>query len=122
MVIQDPHLDGDTLTYGVELLDGTVATAPGTVRCSSTRSGVPCRRSPQPGCTGVSVGGCAEALTQSHGTHIFALASSAQRHYADVAHMGSQRPQIPLTSIVNRQAGFYPATSAGSNGRMKVRS
>ena len=29
MVIQDPHLDGDTLTYSIKLLDGTVPTATG---------------------------------------------------------------------------------------------
>ena len=29
VVIQDPHLDGDTLTYSIKLLDGTVPTATG---------------------------------------------------------------------------------------------
>jgi hypothetical protein len=29
VVIQDPHLDEDTLTYSIELLDGTVPTATG---------------------------------------------------------------------------------------------
>ena len=29
MVIQDPHLDGDALTYSFKLLDGTVPTATG---------------------------------------------------------------------------------------------
>ena len=29
VVIQDPHLDGDALTYRIELLDGTVPTAAG---------------------------------------------------------------------------------------------
>jgi hypothetical protein len=33
---------------------------PGRVRCSSTRSGAPCHRSPPPGCTGVSAAGRAE--------------------------------------------------------------
>jgi hypothetical protein len=57
VVIQDPHLDGDVLTYSIKLLDGTVPALPGHVRCSSTPSGVPCHRSPQPGCIGGSVGG-----------------------------------------------------------------
>ena len=29
VVIQDPHLDGDALTYSIKLLDGTVPTATG---------------------------------------------------------------------------------------------
>jgi hypothetical protein len=29
VVIQDPHLDGDALTYDIKLLDGTVPTATG---------------------------------------------------------------------------------------------
>ena len=29
MVIQDPHLDGDALTYGIKVLDGTVPAATG---------------------------------------------------------------------------------------------
>ena len=29
VVIQDPHLDGDTLSYSIELLDGTVPAAAG---------------------------------------------------------------------------------------------
>ena len=29
VVIQDPHLDGDTLTYSIKLLDGTVPAATG---------------------------------------------------------------------------------------------
>ena len=29
VVIQDPHLDGDALTYGIKLLDGTVPAATG---------------------------------------------------------------------------------------------
>ena len=29
VVIQDPHLDGDALTYSITLLDGTVPTATG---------------------------------------------------------------------------------------------
>ena len=29
MVIQDPHLDGDTLSYSIELLDGAMPAATG---------------------------------------------------------------------------------------------
>ena len=43
---------------------------PGHVRCSSTPSGVLCHRSPQPGCTGASVAGCAEGPTAGTTTMI----------------------------------------------------
>jgi hypothetical protein len=49
VVIQDPQLDGDALTYAIKVLDGTVPAATGHARCSSTHWGVPCHRSPWPG-------------------------------------------------------------------------
>ena len=60
VVIQDPHLDGDALTYSIKLLDGTVPATTGPCTISSTPLVVLCHRSRQPGCTGVSVVGCAE--------------------------------------------------------------
>ena len=60
VAIQDPHLDGDALTYSIKLLDGTVPTATGPCALFIDPFGVPCHRSPQPGFTGVSAVGCAE--------------------------------------------------------------
>ena len=57
VVIQDPHLDGERSPTASSSSTAPCRPPPGHVRCSSTPSGVPCHRSPQPGCTGASVGG-----------------------------------------------------------------
>ena len=46
VVIEDPHLDGDALSYGVSCSTAPCRPPPGHVRCSSTRSGVLCHRAP----------------------------------------------------------------------------
>ena len=57
MVIQDPHLDGDTLTYSIELLDGTVPATTGPCALFIDPFGRPLSPSRQPGCTSGSVAG-----------------------------------------------------------------
>ena len=52
VVIQDPRLDGDVLSYSIKLLDGSVPSATGACARSSIRSVVPCRRCQRPGCIG----------------------------------------------------------------------
>ena len=64
VVIQDPHLEGDVLSYSVTLLDGTIPSGPGRVRCSSTRLAVLYPPSLRPGCIGGSAAGCANGSRQ----------------------------------------------------------
>ncbi len=51
VTIRQPTLQGDSLTFEVDVLDGTLPASTGPVPCSSTRSGGRCRRFPQPECT-----------------------------------------------------------------------
>ena len=79
VVIQDPHLDGDALTYSIQLLDGTVPAATGPCALFIDPSGVPCHRSLQPGCTGVSAAGCAEDTKALPGRETLLVPEGAAR-------------------------------------------
>ena len=60
MVIQDPHLDGDALTYTIKLLDGTVPTATGPCALFIDPFGRPLSPVSQPACTAAHAAGCAK--------------------------------------------------------------
>ena len=52
VVIQDPHLDGDALTYSIKLLDGTIPTATGPCALFIDPFGRPLSPVSAAGCTG----------------------------------------------------------------------
>ena len=51
MVLRDPTIGEDSITYAVDVLDGELPARPGRAPCSSTHSAARCPPSPLPACT-----------------------------------------------------------------------